>query len=226
MNLKDFIIETPNFPKNGILFIDEAYTLKRSNSDNDYGQDAIDMLLERMEDFRGNLIIIVAGYETEMNYFINSTPGLKSRFNRYFHFKDYDKTEIMSIVSKYLSHYDIEADRSIIEKISWKVEHTPREIHNICVKIRDYLIAQDMVNLAMHSSQRDAFEQWLNVEEGWITPLHRQYLDILAAHDDAVWVKTLAAKLGMNEKALETDIEPLLLKLGKIEKTTRGRVLR
>jgi len=83
--------------KNGILFIDEAYTLKRSNSDNDYGQEAIDILLKRMEDFRGNLIIIVAGYETEMNYFINSNPGLKSRFNRYFYFKDYDSTELTEI---------------------------------------------------------------------------------------------------------------------------------
>jgi SpoVK/Ycf46/Vps4 family AAA+-type ATPase len=83
--------------KNGILFIDEAYTLKRSNSDNDYGQEAIDILLKRMEDFRGNLIIIVAGYETEMNYFINSNPGFKSRFNRYFYFKDYDSTELTEI---------------------------------------------------------------------------------------------------------------------------------
>jgi Holliday junction resolvasome RuvABC ATP-dependent DNA helicase subunit len=86
--------------KNGILFIDEAYTLKRSNSDNDYGQEAIDILLKRMEDFRGNLIIIVAGYETEMNYFINSNPGLKSRFNRYFHFKDYDSTELTEIYKR------------------------------------------------------------------------------------------------------------------------------
>ena len=86
--------------KNGILFIDEAYTLKRSNSDNDYGQEAIDILLKRMEDFRGNLIIIVAGYETEMNYFINSNPGLKSRFNRYFYFKDYDSTELTEIYKR------------------------------------------------------------------------------------------------------------------------------
>ena len=79
--------EIINKAKNGILFIDEAYTLKRGNSDNDYGQEAIDILLKRMEDSRENLIIIVAGYETEMNHFINSNPGLKSRFNRYFHFK-------------------------------------------------------------------------------------------------------------------------------------------
>lgn len=89
--------EIINKAKNGILFIDEAYTLKRGNSDNDYGQEAIDILLKRMEDSRENLIIIVAGYETEMNHFINSNPGLKSRFNRYFHFNDYNSTELTEI---------------------------------------------------------------------------------------------------------------------------------
>ena len=89
--------EIINKAKNGILFIDEAYTLKRGNSENDYGQEAIDILLKRMEDSRENLIIIVAGYETEMNHFINSNPGLKSRFNRYFHFNDYNPTELTEI---------------------------------------------------------------------------------------------------------------------------------
>jgi SpoVK/Ycf46/Vps4 family AAA+-type ATPase len=89
--------EIINKAKNGILFIDEAYTLKRGDSDNDYGQEAIDILLKRMEDSRENLIIIVAGYETEMNHFINSNPGLKSRFNRYFHFNDYNSTELTEI---------------------------------------------------------------------------------------------------------------------------------
>jgi Holliday junction resolvasome RuvABC ATP-dependent DNA helicase subunit len=83
-----------------------------------------------------------------------------------------------------------------------------------------------MIDLAIYEKDRAVFEQRLNIDEWWITPLHKKYLDILAQHEDAVGVKTLAAKLGMNEKALETDIEPLLLKLGKIEKTTRGRVLR
>lgn len=89
--------EIINKAKNGILFIDEAYALKRGNSDNDYGQEAIDILLKRMEDSRESLIIIVAGYETEMNHFINSNPGLKSRFNRYFYFNDYNSTELTEI---------------------------------------------------------------------------------------------------------------------------------
>ena len=85
---------------NGILFIDEAYTLKRGDSDNDYGQEAIDILLKRMEDNRDNLIIIVAGYEKEMAHFINSNPGLKSRFNRYFYFNDYSALELTEIYKR------------------------------------------------------------------------------------------------------------------------------
>lgn len=85
---------------NGVLFIDEAYALKRNNSDNDYGQEAIDILLKRMEDHRDNLIIIVAGYNDEMEYFINSNPGLKSRFNRYFHFNDYEPLQLTEIYKR------------------------------------------------------------------------------------------------------------------------------
>jgi Holliday junction resolvasome RuvABC ATP-dependent DNA helicase subunit len=86
---------------NGILFIDEAYTLKRSDSSsNDYGQEAIDILLKRMEDHRDELIVIVAGYQDEMNVFINSNPGLKSRFSRYFYFEDYTPAQLTEIFTR------------------------------------------------------------------------------------------------------------------------------
>lgn len=210
-----------------ILFIDEIHRLKPTIEEVLYiamEDRVIDFVMPEWWSMRLPINkFTLVGATTKME---SLSPPLKNRFIYKFHFQDYTHEEIMWIISKYLAHYDIEADRAIVEKISWKVEHTPREIHNICVKIRDYLIAQDMVHLEMHDSQRNVFEQWLNIDEGWITPLHKKYLDILAWHEDAVWVKTLAAKLWMNEKALETDIEPLLLKLGKIEKTTRGRILR
>lgn len=81
----------------GVLFIDEAYTLVKSNSEKDFGQEAIDTLLKEMEDNRDKLMVIVAGYTDEMHQFINSNPGLKSRFKKVIHFDDYNAVQLFEI---------------------------------------------------------------------------------------------------------------------------------
>lgn len=83
--------------KGGVLFIDEAYTLSRGGGENDFGQEAIDTILKYMEDHREELVVIVAGYDALMEAFIQSNPGLKSRFNRYLHFSDYTAEELVQI---------------------------------------------------------------------------------------------------------------------------------
>lgn len=80
----------------GVLFIDEAYTLS-SGGQNDYGMEAINTLLKRMEDDRDRLVVILAGYNDEIKEFIDSNPGLESRFNRYIYFEDYSDRELMEI---------------------------------------------------------------------------------------------------------------------------------
>ena len=80
----------------GVLFIDEAYALN-GGGENDFGQEAIDTLLKAMEDHRGDLVVIVAGYDDLMRRFIGSNPGLESRFNRYLHFDDYTLDEMTAI---------------------------------------------------------------------------------------------------------------------------------
>ena len=79
----------------GILFIDEAYALAKEG--NDYGQEAIDTILKAMEDHRDDFVVIVAGYTDLMETFINSNPGLKSRFNKYMFFPDYNGDELMAM---------------------------------------------------------------------------------------------------------------------------------
>lgn len=81
----------------GVLFIDEAYGLA-GKGENDFGKEAIDTILKFMEDYKGEFMVIVAGYDKPMETFLSSNPGLRSRFDKKFNFEDYDLTALMSIL--------------------------------------------------------------------------------------------------------------------------------
>ena len=81
----------------GVLFVDEAYALANQDNANDFGREAIEVLLKGMEDHRDDLIVIVAGYTNLMGDFIHANPGLESRFNKYFYFEDYDGGQLAEI---------------------------------------------------------------------------------------------------------------------------------
>jgi SpoVK/Ycf46/Vps4 family AAA+-type ATPase len=105
-----------------VLFIDEAYTLINKSDPNDNGQEAIDELLKYMEDYRDRLIVIVAGYETNMMNFINSNAGLVSRFKKNIKFDDYNFLDLYQIFYKFCrdNQYIIANDASESIKISCK----------------------------------------------------------------------------------------------------------
>lgn len=102
----------------GVLFIDEAYALSRDGDDKrDFGAEAIETLLKRMEDYRKNLVVIVAGYPDEMETFIKSNPGLQSRFNRYFFFNHYSPEELVAIFKQFAGKADFKLTEEAEEKL-------------------------------------------------------------------------------------------------------------
>ena len=113
----------------GILFIDEAYTLAKERED--FGREAIDTLLKRMEDNRDRLIVVVAGYPREMERFVNSNPGLRSRFNRFVEFPDYTPHELCRILSLMCRRNGLEMTSELKERVLayFHAHHAVRDEH-------------------------------------------------------------------------------------------------
>ena len=84
--------------KGGVLFIDEAYSITENDNNDSYGKECLTELTKALEDYREDLVVIVAGYTEPMNKFFESNPGLKSRFNTFIEFQDYDVEELEEIL--------------------------------------------------------------------------------------------------------------------------------
>ena len=207
-----------------ILFIDEIHRIKPTLEEVLYiamEDFVIDMLMPGWWSIRlpiNPFTLVWATTKPE-----SLSQPMKNRFIYHFHFMDYDLEEKKTILDRYLQHYQVNYEPHLLEKFVQKVASVPREIHNLVIKIRDYLISRQLPILT--SKDREEFLKHSQIDDWGMMPIHKKYLDILTDFDRPVGVKTLAVQLGVSEKNLEEDIEPLLLKLGKIEKTTKGRSL-
>jgi hypothetical protein len=134
----------------GILFIDEAYTLTVNKGEGDFGQEAVDTLLKAMEDHRSDLIVIVAGYTDLMDAFLESNPGLRSRFSNFVHFEDYTAEELMEILKRNLTEQDYwlspDAEIRAMEMLRERVAHKPENFAN----------ARDVRNFMEHAISNHA----------------------------------------------------------------------
>ena len=130
--------------KGGVLFIDEAYYLYRPENERDYGQEAIEILLQVMENNRDDLVVILAGYKNRMNTFFESNPGFRSRIAHHIEFPDYSTSELLDIGSAMLDQLNYcltkSAKNAFTEYINLRKEQphfaNARSIRNALDRVR------------------------------------------------------------------------------------------
>ncbi|MFZ3468008.1 right-handed parallel beta-helix repeat-containing protein [Streptomyces sp. 4.24] len=110
----------------GVLFIDEAYTLTPLDAPSDFGREAVDTLLKLMEDHRDEVVVIAAGYTEEMGRFLDSNPGLASRFSRHITFEDYTTDELVTIADRHTLELGYQCAPDTLEALRLLFEATPR----------------------------------------------------------------------------------------------------
>jgi probable Rubsico expression protein CbbX len=113
----------------GVLFIDEAYYLYRPENERDYGQEAIEILLQVMENQRDDLVVILAGYRDRMETFFRSNPGFKSRIAHHVDFPDYDAGELLEIARRMLAGMSYALDADAKAALADYVERRMRQPH-------------------------------------------------------------------------------------------------
>jgi len=113
----------------GVLFIDEAYYLYRPENERDYGQEAIEILLQVMENQRDDLVVILAGYKSRMDTFFRSNPGMASRVAHHIDFPDYSQDELLQIAQLLVAQMDYRFDADGLEALREYIEHRVKQPH-------------------------------------------------------------------------------------------------
>lgn len=187
----------------GVLFIDEAYALSKGEGKKDFGNEAVETLLKRMEDYRSRLVVIVAGYPDEMENFIKSNPGLQSRFNRYFTFNHYNPTELLAIYKLFANKADFKLTADASEKLSFIFEELYEKRHSTFGNAR---------------VARNIFEQCVERQANRIVsiaPLTEEILMTLTEEDIPPIKETVRKILVFDKQKEEKRKQPDMKEMGK-----------
>ena len=165
----------------GVLFIDEAYSLTPTGPRmGDFGAEAVETLVKRMEDHRDNLVVIAAGYPRLMNQFLESNPGLRSRFAREIRFPDYSAPELVAIAEKMAHDATYRFESGVVDVLATCFEQASRSESFGNARFARQLFEQAVAHQAVRLSSNGK------------RPLSRQDVHTISADD----VKAAAATLG------------------------------
>ncbi len=212
----------------GVLFIDEAYTLSSGSNATGFGKEAIDTLLKRMEDDRGKFLVIAAGYSNEMREFVNTNPGLQSRFTKYINFDDYTAGEMKTIFLGMLKKKEMEMDPDSDDELDkfFKALYdsrdknfgNAREVRNIFEKA----LQRQSTRLANLSNIGEDINSKLNQmtiediegEKEKVKTLEEVFADL----DEIIGMDSVKAAIKEISKQLELQQERVKRGIGKMEK--------
>lgn len=222
----DMISVLNQLEEGDILFIDEIHRLKPKIEE---------ILYIAMEDFRVDIVLQDDTTSIPINKFTliwatnkleNLSDAFKNRFVYKFHLTPYKEKEKEQILKRYLKEFHITCTENIIKKLSSKTLPVPREIKNLAIRIRDYLVASGFKWDKMYIDEHIYKELIKNLKlwEYWLSDLQKEYIKILQ-ENDTLWLWTLSSMLNVAEKVIEKDIEPILINLWIIEKTKKWRKL-
>lgn len=207
--------------RGGVLFIDEAYALARRNEEGkDFGREVIEILIKEMSNGEGDLVVIVAGYPKEMKYFLDSNPGLRSRFRHYFEFADYLPQELAAImdIACQEKHVELspEARSALIEVITRAYRDRDRTFGN--ARYVFDLVESAKVHLALRVMAQDDPSSLSKAELSTI-------LAIDVAQLDRNQTPTLPA-IGIDEPLLQGALDDLhqLVGLESVKEQIEGMV--
>lgn len=190
--------------RGGVLFIDEAYSLARANDDTkDFGREVIEILVKEMSNGSGDLAVIVAGYPKEMQYFLDSNPGLKSRFKIHYHFPDYMPQELALIAGYACNEQEVHLSpeaRTIVEElITDAYRNRDRSFGN--ARFVHDLIEKAKVELGLRTMKNSGTKQFTREEISTILPEDILKLKLLST--------TSHPKIPVDEKLLLQSMEEL-----------------